>query len=98
MCTALILLGSEGFATHLDMKSSQAVLDSVVNDPGEILRIVTNDPAASAQEIADPYKQPRAIAPLFRWANKRSRSSPFWERPTKPCAYESRRRRLRSCG
>jgi hypothetical protein len=42
----------------------------VVNDSGKILRIFPNDLEASAQEIADLYKQRWAIGLFFRWAKQ----------------------------
>jgi hypothetical protein len=42
----------------------------VVNDSGKILRIFTNDLDASAQDIADLYKQRWAIELFFRWVKQ----------------------------
>jgi Transposase DDE domain/Domain of unknown function (DUF4372) len=42
----------------------------VVIDTGKVLRIVTNDLQASAQEIADLYKRRWAIELFFRWVKQ----------------------------
>jgi len=42
----------------------------VRNDTGKVLRIFTNDLAASAQEIADLYKRRWAIELFFRWVKQ----------------------------
>jgi hypothetical protein len=42
----------------------------VMSDTGKVLRIFTNDLKASAQEIADLYKQRWAIELFFRWVKQ----------------------------
>jgi hypothetical protein len=42
----------------------------VVNETGKVLRIVTNDLTASAQQIADWYKRRWAIELFFRWVKQ----------------------------
>ncbi|MGJ4893197.1 IS4 family transposase [Bradyrhizobium sp. HKCCYLRH3099] len=49
----------------------------VVIDTGKVLRIVTNDLQASAQEIADLYKRRWAIELFFRWVKQTLRINHF---------------------
>ena len=49
----------------------------VVIDTGKVLRIVTNDLEASAQEIADLYKRRWAIELFFRWVKQTLRIHHF---------------------
>ena len=44
---------------------------------GKILRILTNDLEATAQEIADLYKMPLAIELFFRWVKQTLRIKKF---------------------
>ena len=46
-------------------------------DTGKVLRIVTNDLAAPAQDIADLYKRRWAIEPFFRWIKQTLKISRF---------------------
>jgi hypothetical protein len=49
----------------------------VLNETGKVLRIFTNDLAASAQDIADLYKRRWAIELFFRWVKQTLRISHF---------------------
>src|SRR5437868_971869 len=49
----------------------------VIIDTGKVLRIVTNDLDASAQEIADLYKQRWQIELFFRWVKQNLRIKHF---------------------
>jgi hypothetical protein len=49
----------------------------VVTETGKMLRIFTNDLTASAQEIADLYKQRWAIELFFRWVKQTLKISHF---------------------
>lgn len=49
----------------------------IVIDTGKVLRIVTNDLAASAQDIADLYKRRWAIELFFRWIKQTLKISHF---------------------
>ena len=49
----------------------------VINDTGKVLRIVTNDLDAPAQEIADLYKQRWEIELFFRWVKQTLRIKRF---------------------
>ncbi len=50
----------------------------VVIETGKVLRIFTNDLAASAQEIADLYKRRWAIELFFRWVKQTLKISHFF--------------------
>src|ERR1700757_4825576 len=50
---------------------------SVIIDTGKLLRIVTNDLDAPAQEIADLYKQRWQIELFFRWVKQALRIRHF---------------------
>jgi hypothetical protein len=49
----------------------------IINDTGTVLRIVTNDLDAPAQEIADLYKQRWEIELFFRWVKQTLRIKRF---------------------
>ena len=49
----------------------------VVTDTGKVLRILSNDLDATAQEIADLYKRRRAIELFFRWVKQILRITRF---------------------
>jgi len=71
-----ILSDRIGFLPHRQAKSRRNPMQNAVReicvstDSGKILRILTNDLDASAQEIADLYKRRWAIELFFRWVKQ----------------------------
>jgi IS4 transposase len=59
-------------------------------DTGKVLRVLSNDLDAPAQEIADLYKRRWAIELFFRWVKQTSKSAAFSASARMPCASRSR--------
>ena len=73
--SAIFRLGSPTVATtHCKCRSGRF---RIINDTGTVLRIVTNDLDAPAQEIADLYKQRWEIELFFRWVKQTLRIKRF---------------------
>ena len=64
----------------------------VINETGKVLRIVTNDLDAPAEEIAELYKQRWQIELFFRWVKQTLKITPL-HRQLRKCRPHSDRRR-----
>ena len=58
-------------------------------ETGKVLRILSNDLEASAQEIADLYKRRWAIELFFRWVKQTLKIRHFVGPSRTPCASRS---------
>jgi Transposase DDE domain len=58
-------------------------------DTGKVIRILSNDLDAAAQEIADLYKRRWAIEQFFRWVKQTLKIRAFSAPAKMPCAFRS---------